>query len=171
MCSFQLRSARILVRSPRHRFPRGARAVPVGGAASGATRRRRQSPARRAAPTHSVCAWRRRSPSPSGAMCMCGLIACSCRPQSGQRYEAGLRLWALRAAHQRASSVNWRFKRSAPGRRLVALVDGRAERDEGQPVGPGDGQRIGRRVEADEPARLELDLVSVDPQLTGTGND
>jgi hypothetical protein len=62
-------------------------------------------PARRAASTHSVCAWRRRCESPSGAISMCSLSAGRWDPHSGQRYVAGFRFCARRIIHQRTGCL------------------------------------------------------------------
>ena len=49
----------------------------------------------RARATHSMCAWRRLSPCPSGRIRACSLIAVSRAPQNGHRYVAGFVLWYL----------------------------------------------------------------------------
>src|SRR5712691_2141382 len=51
-----------------------------------------------------------------------------------------------------------------PRGRLVAAPHGRSEGHELEPVGPRDGHPPRLRVEADEAARLELQLLAVDPQ-------
>jgi hypothetical protein len=48
-----------------------------------------------------MCACRRRSMFPSGAITTCSLIACSSSSQNGQRYVAGRMLCARRSVHHR----------------------------------------------------------------------
>src|SRR5947209_1428719 len=76
-----------------------------------------------------------------------------------------------RSAIQPGASAGRRKAGLPPRRRLVAAADGRAGRDELEALRPRDRQARRVRVDADEAARLQLDLLASDPHPAGPADD